>query len=77
MLWSQPSNLSGIELVKLEKDALAVLDDVATFAKTGFDAIPPADLDRLKWYGLYVQRPKTDKRFMLRVKIPGGILTAP
>lgn len=77
MLWSKTSNLSGIELVKLEKDALAVIDDVATFAKTGFDAIPPADLDRLKWYGLYVQRPKTDKWFMLRVKIPGGILTAP
>lgn len=75
--WSQDvSKLNNVEIAKLEKDGLDVIHDIGQYAKLGFKAIPASDFDRLKWLGLYVQRPKTDEFFMLRVKIPGGILNS-
>ncbi len=35
----------------------------------------PGEQERLKWVGLYPQRQGGDA-FMMRVKIPGGVLTA-
>ncbi len=73
--WSQDtSKLNKVEIAKLEKDGLDVLGDVDKYAKLGFGAIIDSDFDRFKWLGLYVQRPKTEEVFMLRVKIPGGVL---
>lgn len=64
------------EKVKRERDALDCLDDLLRYAKEGFASIDPDDLDvRLRWYGLYTQRPQEDGYFMLRVKIPNGTLT--
>src|ERR1043166_6912128 len=64
------------ERVKRERDALDCFDDILRYAKEGFQSIDPDDLDvRLRWYGLYTQRPETDGYFMLRVKIPNGTLT--
>jgi sulfite reductase beta subunit-like hemoprotein len=65
-----------VELLKREKDGLDVWQDIERYAQTGFDAIDPGDLDRFRWYGLYTQRPVEDKRFMLRIKVPNGILNA-
>lgn len=77
MKWSQDkSKLNSVEIIKLEKDGLAVIHDIGKYAEQGFAAIEPGDFDRLKWYGLYVQKPKTDGLFMLRVKLPGGGLTS-
>ncbi len=65
------------EKVKRERDALDCFEDILRYAKTGFAAIDPDDLDvRLRWYGLYTQRPESDGYFMLRVKIPNGTLTS-
>lgn len=64
------------ELLKREKDGLDVLDDIPRFAKEGFAAIPKDDLARLKWYGVYAQRPETDGYFMMRIKLPAGQLTS-
>jgi ferredoxin-nitrite reductase len=68
-------SLSKDELLKIEKDGLDVLDDIYRYAKEGFDVIDPGDFIRFKWYGIYQQKPKTDPYFMMRVKIPGGMLT--
>jgi len=67
--------LSKEELLKIEKDGLDVLDDIYRYAKEGFASIDPTDFLRFKWYGIYQQKPKTDPYFMMRVKIPGGMLT--
>lgn len=75
--WSHDtSRLNHVEIAKLEKDGLDVINDVEKYAQLGFKAIAESDFDRFKWLGLYVQRPKTDEFFMLRVKIPGGVLQA-
>ena len=36
----------------------------------------PGEVERLKWVGLYPQRQGGDA-FMMRIKVPGGVLTAP
>ena len=70
-----PEGLNHVERLKLEKDGLDVWADIVRYAQTGFGSIDPDDFDRFKWYGLYQQRPKTG-HFMLRVRIPGGQVTA-
>src|SRR5687767_793347 len=66
------------ETAKKEDDGLNVRVRIETvYAKKGFAAIWPSDLrNRFRWYGLYTQRPETDGYFMLRVRIPGGMLTS-
>ncbi len=65
-----------VERLKIEKDGLDVWQDIERYAQTGFDTIDPGDMDRFKWYGLYTQRPVEDGRFMMRVKVPNGIISA-
>ena len=64
------------ERLKLEKDGLDVIHDIYRYAKLGFSAIVEEDFDRLKWYGVYRQKPKDSGYFMMRTKIPGGQLTS-
>lgn len=64
------------ERIKKEKDGLDVLEDILGYAKTGFSSINPDDFTRMRWYGLYQQKPN-EGHFMLRIKVPGGVLTAP
>ena len=65
------------ERVKRERDALDCFDDILRYSREGFKSIDPDDLDvRLRWYGLYTQRPEEEGYFMLRVKIPNGTLTS-
>jgi sulfite reductase beta subunit-like hemoprotein len=73
---ANPEIRNKAEQMKLDKDGLDVWDDLLRYAQLGYDAIDPADMDRFKWYGIYTQRPKEDGYFMLRIKIPNGILTA-
>jgi ferredoxin-nitrite reductase len=52
---------------------------VERYAKDGgLEALlaEPGEVERLKWVGLYPQRQGGDA-FMLRVKVPGGVLTSP
>ncbi len=65
------------ERVKRERDGLDCLDDLVRYAREGFSSIEADDLDvRLRWYGLYTQRPQEEGFFMLRVKVPNGTLSA-
>lgn len=61
------------EHVKREKDGLDVWDDIFRYAKTGYASIPEADFARLRWYGIYQQKPNQG-HFMWRIKLPGGRL---
>jgi ferredoxin-nitrite reductase len=70
--------LNQVERWKLERHPLEVADAVITrYAKEGPDAIAkvPGEQERLKWVGLYPQRQGGDA-FMMRIKVPGGALTA-
>jgi ferredoxin-nitrite reductase len=71
--------LNQIERWKLDRHPLEVADAVIErYATEGPQAIAsvPGEAERLKWVGLYPQRQGGDA-FMLRVKVPGGVLTAP
>jgi len=69
--------LNNVELLKLKKDGLEVLKDIDRYGQLGFSAITPEDIERLKWFGLYQQSPKAEGYFMMRIKLPGGVLTSP
>lgn len=66
---------ADIEAIKKAKDGLDVWPDILRYAQTGFASIAPDDFPRMRWYGIYQQQPN-EGHFMLRVKIPGGDLTA-
>ena len=64
------------ETVKETKDGLEVRAELAHFAQMGWENIPVDDRDlRLKWLGVFF-RPVTPGEFMLRLRVPQGILTA-
>src|SRR5271154_128408 len=44
-------------------------------AETSYEKLPEEDIVRLQWFGLYHDKPKIGT-FMMRVKIPSGILSA-
>lgn len=65
-----------VEELKQAKDGLDVWEDLHRYSAQGdYSAIHPDDLELFKWFGVYRQKPN-DGHFMLRVKIPGGALSA-
>ena len=68
--------LNNVELLKLKKDGLEVLKDIERYGQLGSSVITPDDIERLKWFGLYQQSPKAEGYFMMRIKLPGGVLTS-
>ena len=63
--------MSKIELIKAERDGLKIKSDLQRFAEEGWESISEDDIQRLKWYGLFLRNP-TPGFFMLRVRIPNG-----
>ncbi len=68
--------ITPMEQLKLDKDGLDVIHDIYRYAKTGFASIEDGDFDRMKWYGVYRQKPKDSGYFMMRIKVPGGQVNA-
>jgi ferredoxin-nitrite reductase len=68
--------LTPQEKMKLDKDGLDVIHDIYRYAKSGFESIDPEDFDRMKWYGVYRQKPKESGYFMMRLRLPGGQLSS-
>ncbi|PZV19534.1 MAG: ferredoxin--nitrite reductase [Pseudanabaena sp.] len=65
-----------IEDLKSAKDGLAVKAEIAHFAEIGWEAIDNDDLQhRLKWLGLFFRK-STPGRFMVRMRIPNGLLSS-
>jgi ferredoxin-nitrite reductase len=65
---------NSVERLKVEKHPYDVLNDIPRFIEMPYEDIPEEDILRLQWYGLYHDKPKLGN-FMMRVKIPNGILT--
>ena len=65
---------NSTERLKFEKSPLDIIHELPGFAVQGYEGVAEEDIVRLKWYGLYHDKPKTGY-FMLRVKTPGGLLT--
>src|ERR671932_2833801 len=65
---------NSIERLKREKFPFAVLDELPQLIERGYEDISEEDIVRFQWYGLYHDKPKVGT-FMMRVKIPSGILT--
>ncbi len=70
------TSLNKFEKLKSEKDGLAVKAELADFARIGWEAMDATDRDhRLKWMGVFF-RPVTPGQFMVRLRMPNGILTS-
>src|SRR5262245_29725646 len=71
------ANAQHVEQVKVELDPLDIRPRLERYAREGFDSIDEDDLNiRFKWWGIYTQRPAEDGFFMMRTRIPGGVLTS-
>ncbi|MEM9512304.1 MAG: ferredoxin--nitrite reductase, partial [Cyanobacteria bacterium P01_E01_bin.48] len=71
-----PARLNKFERYKAEKDGLAVKDELEHFARIGWEAMDETDLkQRLKWLGIFF-RPVTPGKFMLRLRMPNGMLSS-
>ena len=78
-----------VERLKREKNPWQALDEIRGFARTGFNSIPPEWLGTyFRWWGVYTQgdgagvvggkggEGKALPCFMLRIRIPNGILSS-
>lgn len=64
-----------VERLKREKGPLGMLDELPALIAAGYADVAEEDVVRLKWWGLYHDKPKVGT-FMLRVKLAAGRLTA-
>ena len=68
--------LNKVEKIKLQRHPLEVQQAIIdTYSKdlSAMDDVP-GEVERLKWVGVYPQKQGGDA-FMMRVKVPGGVLT--
>ena len=67
--------MNRIEALKTAKDGLEVTEDLIRFAREGWRTIADDDKERLKWAGVFMRKP-TPGHFMMRVRMPNGVLTS-
>ncbi|MBZ8182011.1 ferredoxin--nitrite reductase [Oscillatoria salina] len=68
--------LNKIEQAKAKKHPLLLKQELEEFAKIGWEAMDEFERDYgLKWLGFFY-RPVTPGKFMLRMRVPNGILTS-
>ncbi len=72
--WETVLKRNSIERLKQEKFPLDILTEIPRLASRGYENIAEEDMVRLQWYGLYHDKPKVGT-FMMRVKVPSGILS--
>ena len=60
-----------VERLKQEKSPLGILDELPALIAAGYERVAEEDVVRLKWWGLYHDKPKIGT-FMLRIKLPAG-----
>jgi sulfite reductase beta subunit-like hemoprotein len=71
--WESVLERNTVERIKLDKPPLGIRDELPALIAGGYEALPEEDIVRLQWWGLYHDKPKVGT-FMLRVKIPNGVL---
>jgi ferredoxin-nitrite reductase len=70
--------LNSVEQLKLARHPFEVAQAIIdTYSKQGVDSINkvPGEMERFKWVGMYPQKQGGDA-FMMRIKVPGGVMTA-
>ena len=67
--------MNKIEALKAARDGLEVTEDLIRFAREGWKTIADDDKERLKWAGVFMRKP-TPGHFMMRVRMPNGVLTS-
>ena len=72
--WELVLKRNSVERIKREKSPLGMLAELPALIAAGYEQVPEEDIVRLKWWGLYHDKPKIGT-FMLRVKLPSGHLT--
>jgi len=72
--WETVYERNSVERIKRDRPPLRIRDELPALIAGGYERMPEEDIVRLQWWGLYHDKPKIGT-FMLRVKIPSGILT--
>src|SRR6266508_2121454 len=72
--WELVYKRNPVERIKRDKSPIGILDELPTLIAAGYERVAEEDLVRLKWWGLYHDKPKVGT-FMLRIKLPAGIVT--
>ena len=67
-----------VETWKAEKHGFDVWPDVLRYADAhvAMKDIDTPDLERMKWHGVFYRKRDTADSYMLRIRLPGGELTA-
>ena len=73
--WETILKRNSVERLKHELFPTELANQWERVAGTSYEKLPEEDIVRLQWFGLYHDKPKIGG-FMMRVKIPSGILTA-
>src|SRR5438046_8026383 len=73
--WETVYERNSVERIKRDKPPLRIRDELPALIAAGYESMAEEDIVRLQWWGLYHDKPKIGT-FMLRVKIPSGILSA-
>jgi len=72
--WATVYERNSVERIKRDKPPLGIRAELPALIAGGYEHMAEEDVVRLQWWGLYHDKPKIGT-FMLRVKIPAGILT--
>src|SRR3954449_8408812 len=73
--WETVYERNSVERIKRDRPPLGIREELPALIAAGYERMPEEDIVRLQWWGLYHDKPKIGT-FMLRVKIPSGVLSA-
>src|SRR5213075_581145 len=71
--WDAVYERNSVERIKRDRAPLGIRDELPALIAGGYERMQEEDVVRLQWWGLYHDKPKIGT-FMLRVKIPSGII---
>ncbi len=72
--WELIRKKNYVERIKHEKAPFDLLPELPALVARGYEEVSEEDVVRLQWSGLYHDKPKVGF-FMMRVKVPGGVIT--
>src|SRR5260370_12334450 len=73
--WEMVRKRNSVERLKHELFPTELTGQWNRLVETSYEKLPEEDIVRLQWFGMYHDKPKIGT-FMLRIKIPIGILSA-
>jgi len=73
--WETILKRNSVERLKRDLFPTELWNQWDRLAQTSYEALPEEDIVRLQWYGMYHDKPKIGT-FMMRIKVPSGILSA-